>query len=202
VPEFLPGYDAYIWVDSDIRFLYPGGLQYYVNALTPGRASVIAVQETEPCYSLNRDPKVARLYHSTFAKRLATVYDDDVAEYCRYFTSFNAGLFAAPAKSPFWTRYRRNLHKALRVPYDFMLEQDALNVAIQEVGNELRAPSTVNWLCSLALPMKRPDGMWCNPENTADPIYVAHLTNSEAPLDRSVGSKTYYDLYKHVGLTA
>ena len=67
-----------------------------------------------------------------------------------------AGLFAAPAKSPFWTRYRRNLHKALRVPYDFMLEQDALNVAIQEVGNELRAPSTVNWLCSLALPMKRP----------------------------------------------
>jgi hypothetical protein len=202
VPEFLPGYDGYIWVDSDVRFLYPGGLQYYVNALRAGAATVVAVQETEPCYTFNRDPKVARLYHSTFAKRLGTVYGNDVAEYCRYFTPFNAGLFAAPANSPFWTRYRRNLHKALRVPYDFMLEQDALNVAIQEVGGELRAPSTVNWLCSLAFPTKREDGIWCNPENFADPVYVAHLTNSETPLVSELGSTTYYEVYRQVGLTA
>jgi hypothetical protein len=125
-----------------------------------------------------------------------------VAEYCRYFTQFNAGLFAAPGNSPIWARYRRNLHKAVRVAYDNMLEQDALNVSIQEVGGQLRAPSSMNWLCSLALPIKRSDGTWCNPGNPLEPIYVAHLTNSTTTVTGAAGTATWYDLYRNMGLTA
>lgn len=202
IPEFLPGYDGYAWVDSDIRFLQPAGLRYYADALRFETASVIVVQETEPCYTLNRDAKVARFFHTTFATRLACVYGEEVAEYCRYFTPFNAGLFAARAKSPIWARYRRNLHKALRIPYDNMLEQDALNVAIHETGGHIRAPSPLNWLCSLAFPTKRSDGTWCSPENWAQPILVAHLTNSTLMAGNGPGRGTYYDLYRQAGLTA
>jgi hypothetical protein len=201
MPEFLPGYDGYIWVDSDIRFLQTDGLRFYADALRVGTASVILVQETEPCYTFNCDPKVARFFHTTLATRLAGVYGDEVAEYCRYFTPFNAGLFAARADSPIWARYRRNLHKALRVPYDNMLEQDALNVAIQETGGQIRAPSSMNWLCSIAFPARRGDGIWCSPENSAQPIHVAHLTNSALPLGGAHGNATYYDLYRQAGLT-
>jgi hypothetical protein len=200
--EFLPGYDGYLWVDSDIRFLHADGLRYYAEALRVEAASVILVQETEPCYTFNRDPKIARFFHATLAGRLAAVYGDEVAEYCRYFTPFNAGLFAARASSPIWARYRRNLHKALRVPFDNMLEQDALNVAIHETGGQLRAPSPLNWLCSLAFPNKRSDGTWCSPENWAQPILVAHLTNSTSIVASAQGSTTYYDLYRQAGLTA
>jgi hypothetical protein len=202
MPEFLPGYDGYVWVDSDIRFLQADGLRFYADALRVGTASVIIVQETEPCYTFNCDPKVARFFHATLASRLARVYGEEVAEYCRYFTPFNAGLFAARADSPIWARYRRNLHKALQAPYDNMLEQDALNVAIQETGGQIRAPSSMNWLCSLAFPTKRHDGMWCSPENSAQPIYVAHLTNSALRLGSAHGNATYYDLYRQAGLTA
>jgi hypothetical protein len=202
IPEFLPGYDGYMWIDSDIRFLNTSGLEFYVNTLRQSSASVIIVQETEPSYSVHTSAKVARLYHSAFAQRLAAVYGNDVAEYCRYFTQFNAGLFAAPGKSPIWARYRRNLHKALRVAFDNMLEQDALNVSIQEVGGCLRAPSSMNWLCSLALPVKRNDGTWCNPGNPLEPIYVAHLTNSQTPVVSAAGTVTWYDLYRDMGLTA
>jgi len=202
MPEFLPGYDGYMWVDSDIRFLHADVLRYYAEALRVEQASVILVQETEPCYTFNRDPKIARFFHVTFAGRLGRVYGDDVAEYCRYFTPFNAGLFAARADSPIWVRYRRNLHKALRVPYDNMLEQDALNVAVHETGGHVRAPSPLNWLCSLAFPVKRSDGIWCSPENWAQPILVAHLTNSTSMLGNRNGQATYYDLYREAGLTA
>jgi hypothetical protein len=201
MPEFLPGYDGYIWVDSDIRFLHADGLRYYAEALRVESASVTLVQETEPCYTVNSDPKIARFFHLTFAGRLACVYGDDVAEYCRYFTPFNAGLFAARASSPIWVRYRRNLQKALRVPYDNMLEQDALNVAIHETGWHIRAPSPLNWLCSLAFPTKRSDGSWCSPENWTQPILVAHLTNSTSMVGNRQNKATYYDLYREAGLT-
>lgn len=202
IPQFLPGYDGYAWVDSDVRFLQPGGLRYYADALRLETASVIAVQETEPCYTFNRDAKIARFFHSAFVQRLACVYGEEVAEYCRYFTPFNAGFFAARANSPIWARYRRNLLKALRIPYDNMLEQDALNVAIQETGGHIRAPSPLNWLCSAAFPSKRDDGIWCSPENWAQPILVAHLTKSTTAAGNGPGRGTYYDLYRQMGLTA
>jgi hypothetical protein len=66
----------------------------------------------------------------------------------------------------------------------------------------IRAPSPLNWLCSLAFPNKRVDGTWCSPENWAQPILVAHLTNSTSKLANGDGKTTYYDLYRQTGLTA
>jgi hypothetical protein len=64
IPQFLPGYDGYMWVDSDIRFLSAGGLSYYANALGTSSASVVIVQETEPCYCVNTNVKTTNIYHS------------------------------------------------------------------------------------------------------------------------------------------
>jgi hypothetical protein len=90
----------------------------------------------------------------------------------------------------------------MRVPFDNMLEQDAMNVSIMEVGGQVRGPSSHNWLCSLAFPAKRSDGAWCNPENVHETIQVAHLTNSTTPVAGAVPAMTYYDVYQRMGLTA
>ncbi len=192
IPQFLPGYEGYIWVDSDVRFLEPAGLQYYVGALRLEHVSAVIAQETEPSYCINIDPKMAYAHHSQFFDRLAAVYGIDVAEYFRYFTQYNAGLFAARADSPLWVRYRRNLGKAMRVAYHNILEQDAMNVSLFEVGGQLRAPASMNWLCSMTLPMRRGDGRWCSCEDTSEVIYVAHLSNSSDPLNQ--------ELYRRIGI--
>ena len=201
VPWIWPDYDGYLWVDSDIRFLTAEGLTCYLAALHDAAVSITAVQETEAAYSVHQDPVVARIYHSQRVARLLQVYGDEVTQYCQYFTPFNAGLFAARADSPFWARYRRNLDKALRVPFDGMLEQDALNVAMIEVGDWHRAPSAMNWLCSLRMPVRVDDGSWRHPDELFRPVCVAHLTNSTSALAGAGGNGTYFDLYRAAGLT-
>ncbi len=201
IPEFLPGYDGYMWVDSDIRFVRPKGLQYYAAKLGVVGASVVIAHETEPCYIAVHDPYVARGYHVAFFERLRAVHGEVVADFFRYYNQHNAGLFAARADSPLWARYQRNLHKAMQVAYDRILEQDAMNVSIFEVGDHICAPCSMNWLCSQALPVKGPDGNWWHPEHSDRPIHVAHLTESSVAVDGMPGAATYYDVYQRVGLT-
>ncbi len=202
MPEFLPGYDGYIWVDSDVRFVRPTGLKYYTATLALTGASVVISHETEPCYIINVDPKIGRIYHAGFVERLRAVHGEVIADYFRYFNQHNAGLFAARADSPLWARYRRNLRKAMEVAYHGLLEQDAMNVSIFEIGDHIRAPSSMNWLCSQALPVRGRDGNWCHPEHNDRPIHVAHLTNSTTPIASIPGASNFYDVYQRLGLTA
>lgn len=205
LPWVFPDYDAYIWIDCDIRFLTGDGLAFYLDALADPVASIIVAQETEPCYGINAQPKLARPYHATRVQRMRQVYDMEVVHYFQYFNFFNAGLFAARADSPFWTRFRRNLQKALTVPYsvadDQPGDQDAMNVSIIEVGNWIRAPSVMNWLCSLAMPVQAGDGTWRDPSEPIRQIHVAHLTNSSALALLPEGPRTFYATYRSAGLT-
>ncbi|HEY1933268.1 MAG TPA: hypothetical protein VGG99_14750 [Acetobacteraceae bacterium] len=201
IPWILPEYDGYVWVDSDIRFLSHEGLVPYLEGLAAPEISVVAVQETEAAYAVHTEPRLAQVYHSARNRRLSQVYGDEVMQYCQYFTPFNGGLFAATADSPIWARYRRNLDKALKVPFDAMLEQDALNVSIQEVGDWRRLPTVMNWLCSLRMPEKAADGTWRHPDEPFRQVLVAHLTNSSAPVMLPDGPGTYYDQYRSAGLT-
>jgi hypothetical protein len=196
----LPGYDGYIWVDSDIRFLLPGGLQHYAGHLADPGVGIIAVQETEPAYSVNADPQSARAYHEGRVRRLGKVYDAETARYCQHFTPFNAGLFAARGDSPIWARYRRNLDKALRVPFERLLGQDALNISLLEVGRWVRVPAVLNWLCSWCMPVKAADGTWRHPGEQNRRVFVAHLTDLTATVEQSGRRTTFYELYRSVGL--
>lgn len=200
LPQIFPDVDGIIWVDSDIRFVRPAGLMPWTSQAGDPACPVAAVQETEPQYAFNFNPFIARNYHRGNLERLRTVYGDDVAESLEYYKMFNAGLFAMPAASAVWNRYRTNLEKSLQFPYDKMREQDALNVAIIEEGNVRAMPATLNWLCSCAMPVRSEDGNWLTPNAPQRGISVAHLTNSG---DLVPGTNfTYYDLYRDRGLTA
>jgi hypothetical protein len=201
LPRLLPDYDAYIWIDCDIRFLLPAGLQYYAQQLLDSAVSIIAAQETEPSYRMNADARTAQAYHSQRVRRIAKVYGTEVVQYCQYYTPFNSGLFAARADSPIWTRYRRNLQKALHVPFNGMLQQDALNVSMLEVGGWVRAPSVMNWLCSQCLPIKAEDATWRDPHEPGRRVFVAHLTDSTAAVTSPQGRSTFYETYRSLGLT-
>lgn len=203
LPAIFPGYDGYVWVDCDVRFLDPSGLFRFVQPLGVPQTAISIVQETEPAYGVNNNPQLAYWYHSEWVRRLAELYPESLVDKVRYFTPFNAGLFAARADSPIWVRYRHHLQLALDARYDAMREQDALNIAIVETGNVAFLPSWCNWLCSLATPVRHPDGSWRNPWDEDRKIAVAHLTNSGAIIPGSGGKPlTFYEYYKQIGITA
>lgn len=201
LPRIFPGYDGYVWIDCDIRFLLPSGLAIYLQCLTDPQASVAIAQETEGTYCVNADPRLAYNYHTARVTRLLEVYDPTLVEQCRYYTPFNSGVFAARRDLPIWELFRRNLHLSLAARYDRMREQDALNIAILELGRAIPVPSVCNWLCSLALPIRRADGTWRHPREEDRVISVAHLTNSSDVVETDAGPSRFYDLYKRMGLT-
>lgn len=202
LPRILPGYDGYMWIDSDIRFLDPHGLRAWVDALAGSDAAIVISQEVESAYTVNHNPALSYNYHSERLGRLAEVYDPAIVERLRYFMQFNSGLFAADALSPIWPHFERALQRALSAPFDRMREQDALNVAILEVGRTARMPSVLNWLCSLAVPLRAADGTWRHPLEPARLVHVAHLTNSSDFVDTPIGRVPLYEYYCHIGLTA
>jgi hypothetical protein len=204
IPELFPGYDAYMWIDSDIRFLHPDGFKLYIEALAMPRCTIVIAPETEPAYSINHISENANAYHRQKYARLCAEFGEEIANYFEYLVAFNAGLFSAPTDSPLWARYKRNLEKTLALPYDRMREQDAMLVSIVEVQDAIKMPSIANWLCSLRLPVSAegPEGrVFLNPENTAERILVAHLTNSSTQLTINGKQQMFYQFYQEYGLT-
>jgi hypothetical protein len=191
-----------MWIDSDIRFLRPDGFKMYIESLMIPRCSVVIAPETEPAYGINNNPDMSRIYHREKYARLCDAFGEEIADYLEYTAAFNAGLFSAPADSPLWARYKRNLQRTLALPYNGMREQDAMLVSIIEVQDVVRMPSVANWLCSLRFPLsdvRSEERVFVNPDKPAEEILVAHLTNSSATVDGK--QQTFYNLYQELGLT-
>jgi hypothetical protein len=106
--------------------------------------------------------------------------------------------------SPVWDAYRRNVERAIATGFGHMKEQDAMNVAIAELGGAAHvAPVTHNWLCSVSFPrFDSATGRWTRPNHPHTPLAVAHLTNSGTAITVNGEDMTFYDLYQRTKLTA
>ncbi|MGE0714189.1 MAG: hypothetical protein AB7P02_01995 [Alphaproteobacteria bacterium] len=200
LPECFPGRDGYVWIDSDLRFLTPDGLGAYVQPCLAGAAPVTVATENDPAYVVMHRLDAARRWHSERRERLARVHGPAAADLLAATPGVNSGLFAAAAGSPFWPAFRARLAAALRHPYDRLAEQDALNVALFDIGTFGRVPTTMNWLCGWAMPHRRPDGTWTHPDHVHQPIHVLHLTNLGASYVEDGRRRRIADLYRDAGL--
>lgn len=200
IPDVHPGYDIYTWIDSDLRFLTAEALATYLALAARADRSIAICQETEPTYRFIRHAKTAELWMADRARRLVQAYGVEIARRQLAMAPYNAGLFAARVDSPIWVAYRARLASTLTLPFDRMREQDALNVAIRDVGGVARLPATMNWICSMSMPWRAPDGSWRHPVHRESPIHVLHLTQSGAVVPGDGGSELLADLYRREGL--
>lgn len=200
LPRLFPEYDGYIWIDSDIRMIDRRGLLPWIMHARNPQVTIAIAQESEATYTINAEPERARNYHRFAKVRMRGLYGRDVARHFQYFKFYNAGLFAMPAESPVWDRYRANLELVLNLPFHHLREQDALNVAIAQSDTVWTMASTWNWLCSLAMPVRSPGGGWMPPDNSDRRIKVAHLTDSGNFIMHKEQWISYYEYYRLLGL--
>lgn len=101
LPELVPGYDLYIWMDGDTWLQNRAGLVELARAAE--RAHVAAAPESDPNYWSQRlpDPKTLRFYDA--------IYGEAEAERWSGYPMINAGVFAARADSPLWALWRSEL---------------------------------------------------------------------------------------------
>lgn len=200
--DLFPGYEVYMWVDADIRFLRSDAFDAFLGQASKNPATICICQEVEPAYICVHSPLHAKAYHLMKNRRLRT-YPVDIQEKLAYHYCFNTGIWAMHSDSPVWTIFQKEIISALRNGTGHMTEQDALNVSILRWGkNPVNLPATMNWLCALSLPLKDPStGNFVRPEYPHWPISVLHLIMSQSLVEVDGEKILFYELYKRLGLT-
>ena len=192
LPEYFPGYDVYVWIDSDVWLQDPAVLGRYVaGALASGMA---VTHEREPGYRFQ-----AWLFGWT-AKHMLLGYGPAAAAHLLRRPHVNAGFFAVRAGAPHWQAWARRYAAALGrtgalVPHD----QFALNHAIH--GDILGGPDVAatalldpgcNWICDRGIPMWNDEaGAFCKPYPPYELIGAVHLAGP--------AKRTAYDIRRTGG---
>lgn len=169
--EYFPGYDVYIWMDSDIWLQDPGVLDRYVDGAA--RSGLAVTHEEERAYSFQ-----PWLFGWT-AKHFLLGYGPLTGAWLLARPHVNAGFFAMSAGAPHWdqwaTRYAAAIQRTGKlVPHD----QFALNHAIHARG---AAPACLldpgcNWICERGPPMwNDAEGVFCRPYAPYERIGALHL---------------------------
>ncbi len=171
--EYFPGYDVYVWIDSDIWVQDITVIASYVSGAIRGGMAI--THEEERAYRFQ-----FQLFGWT-AKHFLLGYGPVTATYLLLRAHVNAGMFATAADAPQWEAWAKRYERAIRrtgalVPHD----QFALNHALH--AWDRRCKSTVlldpgcNWICARGAPMWDDErGLYCKPYPPYEPIKVLHL---------------------------
>ena len=176
LPEYFPGFDVYVWIDSDIWLQDCSVLDRYIDgAMTTGMA---ITHERERGYRFQ-----AWLFGWT-AKHFWLGYGAAAAPRLLVRPHVNAGFFAICADAPHWAEWARRYEAAIGrtralVPHD----QFALNHALHgDRSGDPPPPAAClldpgcNWICDRGVPMWNDRlGAFCKPYPPYEPIGAVHL---------------------------
>jgi len=150
--DYFPGYEVYLWLDSDTWVQDGASVALYAEA---ARHSDIAIcAEVHGRYDICRTMANKHLREKHFW--FAHYFGSEVADrYCLR-PMLNAGAFALSESSPYWEAYRDRLAEAMKAERMDYSDQMSLNLAVWRMGGEAILPARHNWLCNSAFPMYDP----------------------------------------------
>ncbi len=176
LPDYFPGYDVYVWIDSDVWLQRLEVLATYVaGALQSGLA---VTHERERAY------RFQLWLLGWTGKHFLKGYGAATGANLLLRRHLNAGFFAAAAGAPHWAAWGRRYEAAIRrsgmlVPHDqFALVQAVHTGAVP--GAE-RLPTAIlepenNWICDRGIPMCNDEqAAFCKPYAPFQPIGALHL---------------------------
>jgi hypothetical protein len=175
LPEYFPGYEVYVWIDSDVWLQDASVFGRYVAGATQHGMAI--THEREASYRFQ-----PRLFGWT-TKHFLLGYGVGNTAWLLTRKHLNAGFFAIHANAPHWKAWAARYETAIRrtgklVPHD----QFALNQALHQAdgGNRpldvcLLEPGH-NWICDRGIPMWNDElGVFCEPRAPYRPIGAMHL---------------------------
>jgi lipopolysaccharide biosynthesis glycosyltransferase len=177
LPYLVPGYDVYLWMDSDTWVQDDLFIQALLAAAQKGKLAI--VPETEPAYSVSLTLTGWNLKNQ--------VRGYGLRDGLRVFAAppINSGVFAARGDHPVWKAWEaRFLTAVRRADKVVAMDQHSLKAAICLDRLEVEYMDTCfNWICSRSAPMFDPQNQhFCVPRPPFTKLSVVHLAgNSKAP---------------------
>jgi len=160
LPKHFPGYDVYLWIDSDAWVQNDLALDIYVRAALKGKLPI--TPEIDRSYwTMAKRPKMFgwdqnfKAYKFCFGFRVANRLARNPI--------LNSGVFALRHDAPHWGLWQSALTRAIQgkkkapdisaLPFKLM-EQTALNfIVFADNAPVTLLPATYNWFCGKGTPM-------------------------------------------------
>jgi hypothetical protein len=188
LPDHFPGFDVYLWIDSDAWVQEPGCLIELVSAASLDEGIALVIEQIGRGTSV-RIPqpdggvRVLHFSEANIRKNLEACYREcfgpEKAHYANEAVT-NSGVFALRRESPVWQTWREYLAFGLRKGAKHKLvEQQALNLAFLEGHIAVRdMPARFNWNVTTCHPMLDwAAGKLVEPTGEHLPLGIVHLTD-------------------------
>ncbi len=182
LPEYVGEATIVAWIDSDAWVQRRAPLQRLIDAARNGE---LAIVEERFSKGFSVDVQNSQGHYQTVTYSAESVkanvrscyqrcFGDEVADALANQPSFNSGVFALRTNSPSWAVWREIYAPALVRDFHFLVEQQALNVAIRQGRIAIaKQPSECNYACHLELPWystKR--GVFTLPNDERQPLGI------------------------------
>ena len=176
--RYFPGYDVYMWLDSDIWVQTPEAINTMLAGAAKSPALYIAC-ELDRCYTtFFQSAEQWGVFNSWYA----TNYDAATTGAMALKPMLNAGVFAMNHNAPHWDAwaeiYAGVLQKTTGLDdKTFMADQLGLNIMLYLRGfPHVVMPASFNWLTYYALPKIDGAGQYVEPLPPHRVISQFHLT--------------------------
>jgi hypothetical protein len=154
LPKIFPGADVYMWVDTDIWFQTPQGVQRFLDDAAKYNPAIIIVPTVDMNYGMNYGPleETNMLRLLTYADSwMRDAYGDVISAKYMGRSLFSSGIFALSATSPMWQMWQTEIadiytRDHTKHPYNIhYFEQAALNKVIYDTQLFIPLPSCYNY---------------------------------------------------------
>lgn len=177
LPRYFPGYDIYLWLDSDAWVQARYAIDWLLAAAQQG--ALAAAPETDRSYSQPQGVWSWRF------ECLDAYYGNEAAQRLISASYLNAGVFALRGDAPHWKAWEHWFRSGLRAANGKKVsDQAALNHAIWADNLPVHPlPALCNWLCHLAMPtLNQGTGCYHEPHIPYRPIGIIHCAGDSKEL--------------------
>lgn len=171
LPDLLPAYATYIWLDADVWVQQRLGLEWLIDAAKG--VDLAAVPTVHRAYSF-RQQDIAWV-HGRYVMAFGSAIANELVVQAYY----NSGVMAVRAGSTLWRAFTDRFQAALdRWEGDFLSDQAVLNAVIAFDSITVnRLPARANWLCHLAPPLWNEKAkVLTEPALPFEPLLIVHNT--------------------------
>lgn len=196
--DYFPGYDRYIWIDSDCWVQQWFAMEWLLDASV--RGAIAIVPELDRAYNSMYD-KGGIIYwmHKSYQE----VYGEEASRF-GFQPILNAGVFAIEADAPHWAHWAEYFQKGLDAKLDFAIDQLSLSYVIYKLNLKRHfLPSRANWLINRAMPcFDMKTSLFTEPFLPNAPLGIIHLSGTsktevlKVPIintDRALATKLNYN---------
>ena len=199
--EVFPGFDVYLWIDSDTWVQQASSIHLFFHLATTGDASIAISPLIDVNYKLQFD---AQKFQADLRAIYAAIYGG-VGEDLSYQPILGAGVFAMHRDSQIWAAWAGQLPVVYRRDYSrlpaalHLAEQTALNRVVYSLGKPAFVEAIHNYhLCAGSAAWI--DGqlcsgtvVWSGERLRHRPIGIAHLCSLSTYADKYVRAMAFFD---------